>query len=226
MNILFKTLSLLLLIWLPLGSYAEQNVAPGINDHYRDANVEQWRSIFEREGREIWDHRHDIMEALDLKPGMKVADIGAGTGFLTLMFAQKVGPKGHAYAVDISANFIEGIKQRAKEAGLSNITGVVNNSRSVMLPDSSIDLAFISDTYHHFEFPQTTMATIHAALKPQGELIVIDFRKLPGISSSWVMGHVRASKQEVIKEIESAGFILTEEKKFMQGQFYLRFKKQ
>lgn len=226
MNILRKTLFLLLLLLLPLESFAEQNVAPGINDHYRDADVEQWRSIFEREGREIWDHRHGIMAALDLKPGMKVADIGAGTGFLTLMFAKQVGPKGHAYAVDISANFIEGINERAKESGLTNITGVVNNARSVMLPDSSIDLAFISDTYHHFEFPQTTLTTIHSALKPNGELVVIDFRKLPGLSSSWVMGHVRAGKQEVVKEIESAGFKLTEEKKFMQGQFYLRFKKQ
>lgn len=205
---------------------AEQNVAPGINDSYENADVDQWRSIFESDGREIWDRRQDILNALNLRSGMRVADIGAGTGFFTLMFAKTVGPEGKAYAVDISSSFIYAIGQRAREAGLGNVAGVVNNQQSVKLPAEAVDLAFVSDTYHHFEYPQTTLVSIHKALKPTGELVVIDFKKIPGLSSPWVMNHVRAGKKGVIKEIESAGFKLLEDRKFMRGQFYLRFRKQ
>lgn len=217
------TLAVIVAATLPV--IAQQSVNPGINDHYKNADVRRWRGVFERDGREVWDRRHDILNALNLKPGAAIADIGAGTGFFAVMFAAAVGPHGRVYAVDITPNFVNAIRTRAKGMGHRNVIGVVNTARSVMLPVNSIDVVFTSDTYHHFEFPNSILASIHAALKPGGELVVIDFKRISGVSDQWVIGHVRAGEEVVVREIEQAGFDLIERQDFMQTQFFLRFRK-
>lgn len=204
---------------------AEQNVNPDINSRYKNPDVTQWQGVFERDGREIWDRRGDIIRHLRLQPGQAIADVGAGTGFFSLLMAREVGATGRVYAVDIAKNFVDASVQRAREQGLDNVIGVVNDQQSVHLPPASVDLVFISDTYHHFEYPQATLRSIHSALKPNGELVIIDFRRDASQSSSWVLDHVRADNQRVITEIEAAGFELTEKLDFMQTQYYLRFRR-
>ena len=221
-----RLIPLILLILLPVTTFAEQNVNPGINDHYQNPDVGQWRGVFERDGREVWDRRDDIIRVLDLQPGMVIADIGAGTGFFTMLMAREVGPMGKAYAVDIAPEFVKAIELRAKGQGIGNIVGIVNDQKSTHLPPQSVDLVFISDTYHHFEYPMTTLESIHQALRPGGELVVIDFKRIPGFSGAWVMSHVRAGEEQVTTEIESAGFELVQRLDFMQTQYFLRFRKQ
>lgn len=218
-------LALCLIFCFASPSWGEQNVNPHINQHYQNPDINQWRGIFESDGREIWHHRHDIIKALKLRLGLSVADVGTGTGFFALMMAEEVGKNGTVYAVDIAQNFVEGVLERAREAKLDNIIGVVNDQKSVHLPDASVDLIFISDTYHHFEYPVTTLKSIRTALVPGGEVVVIDYRKIPGRSSVWVMGHVRGNREQVIEEFEAQGFELIEELDLMKTQFYLRFKK-
>ena len=214
---------LLMLAVLAVPVHAEQNVSPGINRQYQDPSVTQWRGVFERDGREVWDRRDDIVRQLRLQPGQRVADVGAGSGFFSMMMAREVGPGGLVYAVDIAANFVDASVQRAQDAGLHNVRGVVNDQRGTGLPADSVDLVFISDTYHHFEYPQSMLHSIHAALRPGGELVVIDFRRVPGISSPWVLGHVRGGEEQVIAEVEAAGFKLSERLGFMDSQYFLRF---
>jgi ubiquinone/menaquinone biosynthesis C-methylase UbiE len=216
---------LLAVALLPSVPVAEQNVNPGINRSYENPDVTQWRGVFERDGREIWDRRDDIIRHLKLQPGQRVADVGAGTGFFTAMMARQVGPRGRVYAVDIARNFVEASVQRARDSGLDNVVGVVNDRHSVRLPADSVDLVFISDTYHHFEYPRSTLHSIHDALRDDGELVVIDFKRIPGVSHPWVLGHVRAGEQQVTAEIEAAGFELTEQLDFMQSQYFLRFRR-
>jgi len=214
------------MLLLPTLAWAQQqSLAPGINDHYQDPDFEEWREIFESPRREVYFHREEIVRAADVRPGMVVADIGAGTGLFTLLFAREVGAEGRVIAVDIAPEFIENILRRAEEKGLGNIEGVVNSARGVGLAEASIDRAFVCDTYHHFEYPRDTLASIRRALKPDGELVMVDFRRQPGISSAWVMGHVRADTRQVIGEIEAAGFRLAEQLDFMRGQHFLRFVK-
>ena len=222
--ITFAVLFVMSLVSTPLIA-AEQNVSPGINNYYYDAEFEHWVSVFERPGREVYDRRHDIVTALQLKPGMTVADIGAGTGFYTHLFAKQVGSTGKVYAVDISGNFIQNILPAAKAQGLNNVEGIVSNQQTTNLPPGSVDLAFVCDTYHHFEYPQTMLASIHQALRPSGQLIIIDFRKKHGVSSGWVMSHVRANETAVISEVESAGFRLTEKSQLLDENFFLIFTK-
>jgi SAM-dependent methyltransferase len=198
---------------------------PEINRPYVNPDVEYWRRVFESEQREIYRHRHDILAALNLRPGMRVADVGAGTGFFSLMFARAVGDGGRVYAVDISPEFISAIQDRAAAEGLGNLTGVVNSQASVPLPPDSVDLVFISDTYHHFEDPRAMLDGIRAALVPGGEVVVVDFRRVEGQSGPWVMGHVRAGAEVVISELEAEGFRFEERLDFMRSQYFLRFRK-
>ena len=221
---------LLLLACLNLSGFSglhaeEQSVRPGVNSYYMDPDWQHWVNQFESPGREIYDRRLDIIRASNVMPGMAVADIGAGTGLFTRLFSRLVGAEGKVYAVDISRPFVANILRLSREQGLTNVEGVINSPRNVMLDKASIDLAFTVDTYHHFEYPQSMLASIHKALRPDGRLIVIDFSKQPGKSSGWVMGHVRADRQKVLEEITAAGFVLIDDKPLLDTNYFLEFRK-
>jgi len=205
----------------------EPSVKPGINAEYLkpDLDVAQWVERFEREGREIYDHRDSIVAAARLKPGSVVADIGAGTGLFTPYFSRAVGTKGRVYAVDIVPAFLERIKQRAASEGLANVQTVLCTERSVELPTNSIDFAFICDVYHHFEYPHSSLASLHRALRPGGEVFLVEFKRLPGKSSDWILNHVRAGQEVFVAEIEAAGFKQIEEQDLLKDNYVVRFRK-
>lgn len=218
-------LAVLLLVAGAFPASARDGADPAINRPYLDPDFAQWVERFESPGREVYDRRAAIVAASGVKPGMRVADIGAGTGLFTLLFARAVGPAGHVTAVDISPTFAANIQRRAQSEKLGNISTRANSQTDTGLPPTSIDLAFISDTYHHFEQPRAMLASIHRALREGGSLIVIDFDRVEGKSSDWVLGHVRAGKQHVIGEIEAAGFRLAADTALLRENFYLRFEK-
>lgn len=188
------------------GVAQDQSVKPGINKQYQKPDAEEWAKKWEAESREIYAHREKILAACKLEPGMSVADVGAGSGLFTRLFARAVGPEGKVYAVDIAENFIKYIEQTGRQAGLKNIAGVVCTQDDSRLPPDSVDRVFICDTYHHFEYPAKTMATIHRALKKGGRIVLVEFHRIPGVSREWTMNHVRAGQEEFTKEIEAAGF--------------------
>jgi len=189
----------------------------------RNTDVERWKKGFESEDREVYRRRHEIVAAAAAKPGMAVADVGAGTGLFTVLFAKAVKPGGRVYAVDISQAFIEYIRERAKAEGLDNVTAILTRGAETELAAGSLDLVYTCDTYHHFEHPAQTLQSIRNALKPGGRLVVIDFEKIPGETHQQRMEHVRADKSAVIREIEAAGFAFAEEKKLMRENYFLVF---
>jgi ubiquinone/menaquinone biosynthesis C-methylase UbiE len=184
----------------------EKSVAPDINKAFRKPDIADFQGKFEKEGREAFEHRDEIVKACKIQEGMQIADVGAGTGLFSRLFASKVGAKGLVLAVDISEDFLNHIRETAREQNLANIQTVLCKQDSVELPEASVDLVFTCDTYHHFEFPFKTLSTIHKALKPGGRLIVVDYHRIEGTSTDWVMGHVRAGLDVVEKEITSSGF--------------------
>lgn len=196
---------------------------PEINRPYAHPDIRRWVQIFERPGRELFDYRHQIVEASGVGPGMVVADIGAGTGLFTRLFAQAVGPQGRVIAVDISADFIDNILRQARSAGMNNVAGVVNAPDQVGLADGSVDIAFVAASYHHFEHPRAMLASIYRALRPGGALLVIDFRRIPGYSSPWVIDHVRANQETVVHEIEVAGFEFQGARDLLPRNYFLHF---
>ena len=106
------------------------------------------------------------------------------------MFSAAVGKEGRVIAVDIARKFLDHIQATSREAGLKNVDTLLCTADSTELPPESVDVAFICDTYHHFEFPLKTMASLQRALKPGGRVILIDFRRVDGKSTEWVMSHV------------------------------------
>jgi predicted methyltransferase len=203
----------------------DKSVRPGINKPFENPDVKEFIGKFEVESREVYVHRKEIVAACKLKPGMAVADVGAGTGLFTRLFAAAVGPEGKVYAVDIAPKFIEHVEKTCKEAGLKNVAGVVCTPTSVELPADSVDLAFVCDTYHHFEFPFKTLASIHRALRPGGRLVLVDFLRIEGKSSDWILGHVRAGREVFVKEIVTSGFKEIGEEKFLKDNYLVRFEK-
>jgi ubiquinone/menaquinone biosynthesis C-methylase UbiE len=205
---------------IPVGAQ-EKSVKPGINDPFRNPDVDRFKQTFEGESREVFVQRAKIVDACGVKPGMVVADIGAGTGIHTRLFAQAVGDAGQVYAVDIAAKFLEHIRKTSREAGLHNVTPVLCNEDAVDLPPGSVDVAFVCDTYHHFEYPQKTLASLRRALRPGGKLVVVDFIRIEGKSSAWVLGHVRAGQDVVEKELAEAGFRRADEVKNLLKENYM-----
>lgn len=220
------TLVLPLLAWGELApSRVAEGADPDINRPFRGARLEHWSEVFERPGREVFDQRLRILEATGAREGTRVADIGTGTGLFATLFARAVGPSGRVYAVDISPGFVSSIGERARIEGLANLTPVLNTQTDSGLEPSSIDLAFVCDTYHHFEDPGAMLASIRRALAPGGTLIVIDYHRRPGVSSPWVLGHVRSDRRQVVREVTAAGFQALDSPDLLRQSYFLRFKK-
>lgn len=186
---------------------------PGLNEKYLspDLDVPTWTKRFEGESREIYVARNEIIAALDLKPKDRVADVGAGTGLFSPLLAEAVGPTGLVWALEISPVFAEHLRVRFKEAGLDQVEVVESSDRSTMLAESSIDLAFICDVYHHFEYPEEMLENLFYILRGRGHLVVVDFERIPGKTDQWILDHVRADKATFRAEIEAAGFIFEKE---------------
>jgi len=217
-----KRLRIALLCLLPFEILA-QGASPEINEQYRSPDYSQWQRNLETEGREVYEKRLAIVAAVALKPGQAVADVGAGTGLFTRLFAARVGPQGRVYAVDIARSFVEGNLQRARAARLENIVGIVSTQADTRLDESSVDVVFVCDAYHHFEDPKAMLASIRRALRPGGTLVVVDFERIPGTSPGWILKHVRAGKEDFRREIEASGFRFAEEVKLMRENYFLRF---
>ena len=165
--------------------------------------------------------RKEILEAIKLKPTDVVADIGAGTGLFTRLFASNLGPEGRVIAVDIAQKFLDHIEVTCREQNLRNVETLLCKDDSTELPPESVDVAFICDTYHHFEFPQKTMTSLLKALKPGGRVILIDFERIEGESSDWTMDHVRAGQEVFEAEVLESGFRKADEIKDLLKENYM-----
>jgi predicted methyltransferase len=199
----------------------------GPNDAYQDPRVaaERWRQLFEGDEREIYRKRDLIVKLADAKPGLFVADVGAGTGLFTMMLSDAVGPGGRVYAEEVVEKFSTFVAARAAREGCLNVVSVVGTETGVGLPPASIDLAFACDVYHHFDRPREMLASIRSALRPRGELFLVDFTREPGLSPAWILEHVRAGEGEVVKEVEAAGFVLLGRNHDIGVNYALRFRR-
>jgi predicted methyltransferase len=179
---------------------------------------------FESEDRAIFRKRFEVLDALRLRPGMHVADVGAGSGFFTRLMAERVGPQGRAYGVEVSGLLVAHLERTARAQGLTNVKAVLGSPASPNLPPASVDLVLIADAYHHFEFPREMLRGIKSALKPDGVLWLIDFDRIPGVSHPFILQDVRADRATFVREFAEAGFELAGEAKIFTDEYVLRFR--
>jgi len=194
-------------------SAAQSSVNPGINRRYlsEDLDVATWQARFETESREVFEARQRIVKRLEIAKDAIVADLGAGTGAFLEPLRNAVGPQGTVYAVDISPRFIEHLRGRVRTNDWNNVEVIRNTATETGLPQRSVDLILTVDAYHHFTEYEQLLASIRGSLKPGGRFVVVDFERIPGQSSQWVLDHVRAGKPVVVQEVQAAGFVLVNE---------------
>ena len=177
---------------------------------------------YERPGRDAWQKPQEVVDALKLKPRDVVADIGAGSGYFTRRFASQV-PEGIVYAVDIDEKMLQHIHQYVEKTNQRNIVTVLSPANDPMLAPGSVDLIFISNTYHHFTNRVDYNKRLARALRKGGRLVIVDYHKkqLPVGPPP----DEKLAKEIVIKEISAAGFKLEQELTMLQHQYFLIFRK-
>lgn len=160
----------------------------------------------ERAERDEQERPRLAVRLLHLKPGTAVADIGAGSGYYTELLSHAVGPSGRVFAVDIQAGMIRLIEERMRRQKLANVTPVLGLDADPKLPNGSIDLALLVDVYHEFSDPRAMLRRIRSALRPDGRLVLLEFRKEdPAIP---IRQEHKMSVEEAKTEIEPEGFRL------------------
>lgn len=212
-----KRLFLAFYIILPLALLIVFTVSlPAQNERYKPEQ-------FERPERDEYQKPEAVIEAIGLKEGQSICDIGGGSGYFTRRFAKKVGPQGVAYCCDIAINLLEYLQQKAKEENLSNIVTVYAALDRPMLPPGSVDHIFFCDTNHHLENRVEYYKNLHPVLRQGGQLIVVDWHKREQKVGPPPDHNV--AKETVIEEMKEAGWELEKDLEgVLEYQYFLIFK--
>jgi precorrin-6B methylase 2 len=177
----------------------------------------------ERSEREMEEHPDAALDAIGIKPGMVVADVGAGTGYMTLRMARRVGPAGRVYANDVQPEMLRRLRQNAAKEKLANIETVLGTEADPKLPAGKLDLILLVDVYHEFSQPQKMLQRMREALKPDGRLVLLEYRKEdPSVP---IRPEHKMSVQEVKTEVEAEGFRMDQVLETLPRQHILILKK-
>ena len=177
--------------------------------------------LLEDTGRDAWQKPEEILNALNIKKGQTIADIGAGSGYLTVKISERVGATGTIYAADIQQEMLDYISKRLAEKGIKNVTLVLGTMDDPKLPPNSLDIAILLSTYHEIAQPVDFVKKIKLALKPQGILAILEFSDESPIGPPI---QVRLPEDLVINELKQAGFTLSQRHTFiLPYQYFLIF---
>lgn len=182
---------------------------------------ENWEWL-ERQGREQEERPDVVIQAMNLKDGDMVAEIGTGTGFFARRLARAVGPSGKVYANDIQPEMLERLKGLAAAENITNIVPVLGTETDPNLPAGQMDWILLVDVYHEFQKPQEMLAKLRQALKPNGRVALIEYR-LEGDTASHISVPHRMSSEQVLAEWEPAGFTLMETVETLPSQHLFLF---
>jgi ubiquinone/menaquinone biosynthesis C-methylase UbiE len=164
----------------------------------------------------------ELIKSMGLEPGMTVADVGTGVGYMLPFLSRRVGPAGRVLAEDIFDDFLAGAKQTSEDQKLSNITFIKGSETDPNLPEGQVDMELVLDAYHHFDYPEKMLAALRKALKPDGKLIVVEYYKRESaMPNGRALTHIRLDMPDVIKEIEANHFHLLMEKEHIKNVQYM-----
>lgn len=169
------------------------------------ANIYTGRDWLDRAEREAEEQPDRALELIGIKPGMIVADVGAGSGYMSVRLARRVGQAGKVYANDLQATMLKLLQEKVRREKLTNIEFVQGTATDTRLPPGAIDLALLVDVYHEFWYPQEMLQSIRRSLKPNGQLVLLEYRKEdPNLQ---ILPDHKMSVAEVRTELEAEGFI-------------------
>ena len=207
----------------PAGTQAEPSSGPhDATSHHSFEDVQRWVSVFDDPDRDLWQKPTEVVRQLGLKPGQKVADLGAGTGYFLKYLSAVVGDQGTVWALDTEPNMVGYMKSRVAKEGLKNVRPQLCPADSPGLPSRSADLFLIVDTYHHIDDRLNYLGRLQRALAPGGRVAIVDFRKDVDPPPGPPREH-RLDRKIVVSEFEQAGWKLVEDSHLLRPQYFLIF---
>lgn len=206
---------------LALPAAAQDHARSHEEMHRLHQDTKAYIAMLEDPGRDAYQKPGEVVDALDLRPGETIADIGAGSGYFALRFAARVGSGGRVYAVDIDPEMVRHLNRRIRDENVRNVQTILSEPDDPLLPDASVDRFVVVDTWHHIEKPLDYLARMRRMLKPGGQVVMIDFQKreLPVGPPM----DIKIARDDLVRQMESAGFRLLKEHGFLPYQYFLVF---
>ena len=194
-----------------------------VSSFYSRNSTEILIRVYEDPVRQEWQKPQEVVDRLSVQPGDVVADIGAGSGYFSVIFAKNVGNGGTVFAVDTDRDMLDYIRQRAKKEGLNNIRPLLAKTDDPLLAKDSTDLIFICNTYMFIASRDRYLSRLKDVLKPDGRLAIVSYNLVDSPEGPPI--HTRVSREKTIREVVGAGFVLDAEYYFLPYQHFLVFKK-
>jgi arsenite methyltransferase len=212
-------------VWLAVFASAIAPTAQTPRDQHDAHRLHQdpaaYIAALEDPARDAYQKPHQVLEALAVKKGEVIADIGAGSGYFTVRLSHHVGPTGRVYAVDISAEMIRHLHQRVRDMGLPNVSPILGRPDDPLLPED-VDRILFVNVWHHIENQGDYLALMKKHLKPGGQVVMIDFHKrdLPVGPPAGM----KIAREDLLKQMLAHGFQLDKEHTFLPYQYFLVFR--
>jgi ubiquinone/menaquinone biosynthesis C-methylase UbiE len=201
-------------IFLVAAATLAAQVAEKANERYQSPDGRQGiAQTLTEPSRDARQKPRELVVALGVKPGMTVADLGTGPGYMLPYLSEAVGSQGRVIGQDIFPDSLAKARERA--ASLKNVSFVQGNAKETKLPPQSADLILVLDVYHHLDYPAQTLADLKRALKPGGRLAIVEYHKNDVAMGGRAKEHVRLSEADAVKEIEANGFRLASKRDFI-----------
>jgi ubiquinone/menaquinone biosynthesis C-methylase UbiE len=199
-------------------------VAEKANEGYKTkegrASVAKGLATADREARQ---KPRDIVDAMGLKRGDAVADVGTGVGFMLPYFSHVVGDTGTVYAEDIQTDFLDQAKTKVQLQHLTNVKFLLGTDHDPKLPADTLAGALVLDVYHHFDYPEEMLGHIRDSLLSDGKLVIVEFFKRRGAmgGTDRALEHIRLDQDDLIKEVEANGFRLVSKRDLVPNSQYI-----
>jgi ubiquinone/menaquinone biosynthesis C-methylase UbiE len=220
MSALRAALASILALALPATAIAQAAATPA-EMHHRHDDPRAYIASLDDPARDAYQKPDEVLKALALRPGETIADIGAGSGYFALRFARAVGPAGRVYAVDVSPDMVRHLNRRLRDEKVANVVTILSDPDDPLLPDASVDRVVVVDTWHHVEERARYLGLLRRILRPGGQVVHIDFvkKELP-VGPPVAM---KIAREDLVREMEAAGFRLAAEHTFLPYQYFLVF---
>jgi ubiquinone/menaquinone biosynthesis C-methylase UbiE len=200
---------------------AEAPPSDDATSHHDFADVAYWSSVFDDPARDAWQKPDELVAALGVARGDVVADLGAGTGYLSRRLAAAVGPDGTVLAVETEPNLVVHLRERAEREKTPNVVPVLASAADPRLPVGLVDLILVVDTYHHFDDRRAYLRALRRFLRPSGRVAIVDWQKRE-LPVGPPMEH-KLSRQQVLDEMRASGYRLAAEHTILPYQYFLVF---
>jgi predicted methyltransferase len=197
------------------------DATPGSRHSFAD--VDHWVSVFDDPARDAWQKPDELVRALGLDPGMRVADLGAGTGYFSRRLSEAVGTAGTVFAVDVEPALVVHLRERAEKEGTPNVVPILASTDNPRLPGGTVDLVLVADTYHHIDDRIGYFRRLGERLAPGGRVAVVDWEKRKTPAGPDV-AH-RLARETVVEEMKAAGYALAGEPHVLEQQYVLIFRR-